>query len=262
MNLQARLYLGPLLVSAASAVMICLPSVARAQGKPAASESSSQWGLGVAAAVSQKPYRDMDNKTSGLPLIFYEGAWASVTIPRADLKLYTGDSISLRLRARYAGDGYDAADSPFLSGMEDRKASLWLGGAAIWRTDVATFTGEVLGDAMGNSKGKRLKLQADRRFAAGSFGFTPRVAVEWLDGKYVDYYYGVKPSEVQTDRALYEGQSTANLEVGLRLDYSPSRNHSLFADVGMTRLGKSIKDSPLVERTGQSTVSAGYLYRF
>jgi len=40
----------------------------------------------------------------------------------------------VRLRARYALEGYDAGDSPFLVGMEDRKASLWLGGAAIWKT--------------------------------------------------------------------------------------------------------------------------------
>ena len=262
MNFRSKLYLGPLLASAASIVVACLPARALAQGMSAPSQASSQWGLGIAAAVTQKPYRGVERKTTGLPLISYESNWASVTLPRADLKLYSGDSLSLRLRARFAGDGYDAGDSPFLSGMEDRKASLWLGGAAIWRTDIATFTGELLGDTMGNSKGTRLKLQADRRFAAGSFGFTPRVAMEWLDRKYVDYYYGVQPDEVRADRALYEGQSTANLEVGLRLDYSPSRNHSVFVDVGATRVGKGIKDSTLVDRAGQAAVSAGYLYRF
>jgi len=262
LKLRTKLYLGPVLASAAYIVIACLPGHALAQGTSAPSEASSRWGLGVAAAVTQKPYRDIENKTTGLPLISYESSWASVTLPRADLKLYSGDSISLRLRARFAGDGYDASDSPFLSGMEDRKASLWLGGAAIWRTDIATFTGELLGDAMGNSKGKRLKLQADRRFAAGSFGFTPRIAAEWLDSKYVDYYYGVRAEEALADRAHYVGQSTANVEVGLRMDYSPSQKHSLFVDVGTTQFGKGIKDSTLVDRTGQATVSAGYLYRF
>ena len=256
------LMLGPLLASAAIVVVACWAGRASAQGASSQPEPSSTWGLGVAAAVVQQPYRGVERKTTGLPLVSYDGTWVNVIGPRIDLKLASADSVSFRLRARYAGDGYDASDSSFLTGMQDRKSSLWLGGAAIWRTDIATFTGELLGDALGNSKGMRLKLQADRRFPTGSFGFTPRVATEWLDRKYVNYYYGVRPDEVLADRALYEGASTANLEVGVRADYSPSKQHSLFVDLGTTRFGKGIKDSPLVERTGQTTVSAGYLYRF
>jgi len=257
-----RLTLGPLLASVAFVAVACWAGHASAQGVSGPSEPASTWGLGVAGAVTQKPYRGVERKSTGLPLVTYESSWVSAAVPRVDLKLVTTDSLSLRLRARYAGDGYDGGDSPFLTGMADRKSSLWLGGAAIWRTDIATFSGELLGDAMGNSKGLRMKLQADRRFSVGSFGFTPRVAAELLDRKYVNYYYGVRSDEVLVDRPLYEGASTANIEVGVRADYSPSKKHSLFVDLGTTRFGKSIKDSPLVDRTGQTTVSAGYLYRF
>ena len=31
---------------------------------------------------------------------------------------YSGECVSLRLRARYAGDGYEADDPPFLAGMD------------------------------------------------------------------------------------------------------------------------------------------------
>jgi len=259
---RLRLTLGPLLASAAFVVVACWSGHSSAQGVATPPEPASTWGLGVAAAVVQQPYRGVERKTTGLPLVSYDGTWINVTGPRVDLKLMSADSISLRLRARYAGDGYDADDSPYLTGMQDRKASLWLGGAAIWRTDIATFTGELLGDALSNSKGMRAKLQVDRRFPVGSFGFTPRVAVEMLDRKYVDYYYGVAADEVRADRPFYEGASTANIEAGVRADYSPSKHHSLFVDLGTTRFGKGIKDSPLVERTGQTAVSVGYLYRF
>jgi outer membrane protein len=259
---RLRLTLGPLLASAAFVVVACWAEHSSAQGVSTPPEPASTWGLGVAAAVVQQPYRGVERKTTGLPLVSYDGTWVNVTGSRIDLKLMSADSISLRLRARYAGDGYDADDSPYLTGMQDRKASLWLGGAAIWRTDIATFTGELLGDALSNSKGMRAKLQVDRRFPAGAFGFTPRVAVEMVDRKYVNYYYGVAADEVRADRPLYEGASTANVEVGVRADYSPSKHHSLFLDLGTTRFGKGIKDSPLVERTGQTAVSAGYLYRF
>ncbi len=62
----------------------------------------------------------------------------------------------------------------------------------------------------------------------------------------MSYYYGVRPDEALTSRVLYEGASAANVEVGVRADYSPSKKHSLFVDLGTTRLGKGIKDSPLV----------------
>lgn len=260
---RIRLTLGPLLASAAAFVVVaCWAEHSSAQGVSTPPEIASTWGLGVAASAVQQPYRGVERKTTGLPLISYDGPWVNVTGSRIDLKLMSADSVSLRLRARYAGEGYDAADSPYLTGMQDRKASLWLGGAAVWRTDIATVTGELLGDALGNSKGMRAKLQVDRRFPTGSFGFTPRVAVEMVDRKYVNYYYGVTPDEVRADRPLYEGASTANFEVGVRADYSPSKHHSLFLDLGTTRFGKGIKDSPLVERTGQTAISAGYLYRF
>lgn len=52
------------------------------------------------------------------------------------------------------------------------------------------------------------------------------------------------------------------MEAGLRIDYSPARQHNLYLDFGITQYGSAIKDSPLVEKANQSTVSLGYLYKF
>jgi outer membrane scaffolding protein for murein synthesis (MipA/OmpV family) len=225
-------------------------------------EASSQWGLGIGVAVEQKPYRDFDNKAQALPMITYENKWVSVAFPSADLKLTSIGPVSLRLRARLAGDGYEADDSPFLNGMDKRKSSLWLGGAAIWRNDIANLSAELLADGSGNSKGSRFKVQVDRRFAAGAFGFTPRLAAHWVDSKYVDYYYGVKDSEAQSGRPAYVGKSSANMEVGLRVDYAVAPKQTVFLDVSATSFGSGIKNSPLVSRSSQSGVRLGYVYRF
>ncbi|MDQ2139881.1 MipA/OmpV family protein [Alcaligenaceae bacterium B3P038] len=221
-----------------------------------------QWALGIGAVVVDKPYRDFDREVLPLPLVSYENKWISATVPTFDFKLYSTDSLSFRLRARWSGDGYEAKDSPALTDMDKRKSSLWAGGAVTWKTDLANLSGEVLGDAMGNSKGMRAKLQIDRRFAAGKFGLTPRLAAEWVDDKYVNYYYGVRQSEVRDGRPFYEGKATTNLQFGLRMDYSPSRHHSVFVDVGATRFGRSVKDSPLVDKTTGTTLALGYAYRF
>jgi outer membrane protein len=256
------------LLSSSKLSLIATLALATA-GAPAAFAQESQakdgdgWqALGIGAVVMDKPYRDFDREVLPLPLISYESKWISASVPTFDLKAYSTDTFSLRLRARWAGDGYEAKDSPVFTGMDERKSSLWAGGAVTWKTSFANLSGEVLADTMGNSKGTRAKVQIDRRFSASKFGFTPRVAAEWVDDKYVNYYYGVRQSEAQAGRAFYEGKATTNLQLGLRMDYSPSRHHSMFVDVGATRFGSSIEESPLVEKTTGTMLAVGYAYRF
>ncbi|GAB3351004.1 MipA/OmpV family protein [Lysobacter tyrosinilyticus] len=216
----------------------------------------------MAAEGLDKPYADYDTETYVLPFVSYESRWISASLPKFDIKLNSSETLSFRLRASVAGDGYDAKDSPALTGMKDRKFSLWAGGAVVWNTDFANFTGEVLTDAGGKSKGTSAKLQMDRRFAAGSFGFTPRLVAEWIDDKYVDYYYGVEQSEVLVDRPFYEGKATTNAQVGLTLDYNPAEHHTVFLDAGFTRYGSAVEDSPLVDKPNLTTLGLGYSYRF
>lgn len=238
-------------------------SAALAQSNQTDSVGESQWSLGLGAVTIQKAYRDIDSDNMAIPLLNYENKWVSVSGPKVDIKLYSDQSLSFRLRVRYAGsDGYESSDSPYLIGMDERKGSFWAGGAAIWKNDIANLSAELLGDASGNSKGARFKLQADRRFGMGSFGFTPRLGIEWYDRKYVDYYYGVKASEARVGRSVYQGDSSFGVEAGLRADYSPARQHTMFVDLSITQFGSAIKDSPLVENSYQSTMSIGYLYRF
>lgn len=232
------------------------------QQQPAQAEGESSWGLGLGVGMERKPYRDFDNKTKLIPLLSYESKWVSISGLSADLKLPSAGPVSFRLRARYSMEGYDASDSPFLAGMDERKDGIWLGGAVVWRNDIANLSAELLGDASGNSKGNKFRLMVDRRFQAGSFDITPRLAATRLDEKYVSYYYGVNAAEVRAGRPFYQGGSAVNLEAGLRVGYALAPRQSLFLDLSTTKLGSSIKDSPLVDRSSQSGVRVGYLYRF
>ena len=235
---------------------------AGAQETDPAEVGSSRFSLGVGAAVVQKAYRDIDPEVLPIPIISYENHWLDISVPRADLKIYSTESFSVRLRARYAGDGYDADDSPFLQGMADRKGSFWAGGALRYDTKFARFSAEVLADASGYSEGNRAKLAIERRFSSGAFGITPRLGIEWVDSKFVDYYYGVKSTETRSGREFYAGKSTANADIGVRLDYRPAVRHTVFIDAGATFFGSSIKDSPLVDSSTQTMLGIGYVYRF
>jgi outer membrane protein len=225
-------------------------------------QQGSQWGLGLVTLYDRKPYRSFDNKAKVLPFVFYDSRWVSLIGPTLDLKLLSTDSLSFSARLHYAGDGYEPGDSPYLAGMAERKASFWVGGASSLNTDVATLSVELLGDASSKSKGKRASLSIEREFKAGDFDFTPRLALHRFDGKYVDYYYGVRADESTSTRPYYPGKSTTNVEAGVRIGYSLAPRHKLSLDLNTTRLGVGIKDSPLVERSRQDGVRFGYLYLF
>ena len=221
----------------------------------------SQWGLGLGAGLDRKAYRDFDNDVQALPLLLFENRYVSFFGTTLDAKLPSSGPLSLRLRARYANDGYEAKDSPFLRGMAERKGGVWVGGAVTWRGSVINASAEALA-ATGDAEGKRVRLELNRQFQAGAVTITPRVAAQWQDKKFVDYYYGVRTSEVRAGRAAYAGDAATNVELGLRFGYAVAPRHTVFVDLSATGLGSAIKDSPLVDRSNQAGIKAGYLYSF
>jgi len=194
--------MNPTRLAASSAILItalvcAMPAsaqvVAPEQLAAEASPKTSQWGLGVGAGVDKSPLRDFDDDVDALPLVLYEGRHLSVFGARIDYKLPSYGPLQFRLRARYANDGYEAKDSPYLTGMEERKGGLWLGGAAIWRSGATSVASELTA-ATGDAEGKRFKLELNREFRSGALTVTPRISAEWYDKDFVAYYYGVRAS--------------------------------------------------------------------
>ncbi len=245
-----------------AALAATLPFLAPASAQAQEAGAASTWGLGLAVSADRKPYRDFDDKLQPLPLLTYENRWISIAGPGVDLKLPSLGPVGLRLRSRFGFEGYEAEDSPWLAGMHERKGSLWLGAAATWDAGPVQLSAELLGDASGHSKGRQFSLKAERRFQQGAWDITPRLALQQQDRKTVDYYYGVQAGEARLGRPAYEGSSAVNLQAGVRVGHTLAPRQWMFVDVSTTRLGSAIKDSPLVNRSSQPAVTAGYLYRF
>ena len=246
---------------AVPAALLLAPQLSMAQQQQGA--SATPWALGIGVATAQRPYAGDSSKTIPLPFVSYENDWFRIAGIGADLKLGSAGPLTFALRAKYAlGDGYKSGDAPILNGMQDRKGSLWLGPAVQWKTDIAKLSFEVLADTLGKSKGIEAKLGAEHDFRVGSFLLTPHAAAEFVDKKYVDYYYGVTAAEATANRAAYEGRSTVNLEAGLRAAFVVDPANSVFVDGGAKALGKGITDSPLVGRKVTAGLAAGYIHRF
>jgi outer membrane scaffolding protein for murein synthesis (MipA/OmpV family) len=250
-----------LLALAACAGLLHGPARADGGGSGAAAQGT-QWGLGIAVMSETKPYRGVENKTRVVPAITFENRWVRLFGPGLELKLGQSGPVKFGLTARYSEDGYKPGDSATLAGMAERKSGVWLGARGQLATDWANLSAEWSADASGNSKGQKFKLTAERRFALGDMGISPRVSALWSDSKTNQYNYGVSTTEARAGRPAYNPGSSVDAEVGLRLDYRIAPQQMLFADLGVRSLGTAVKDSPLVGRSSVPEVRLGYLYRF
>lgn len=255
-------------LSLALAAAALTPLAASAAEPQPAQEGASSWGVGLAVITTQEGYAGKDRKNRVLPLLSYENDRVRLLGPLAEFKLgrvgaADGQQLDFRLVARYDFGGYDAGDAPVLAGMSERKGGVWVGGKVNWRSDWANLGAEWTADAASHSKGQRFGLSLERTWRVGpQLLAAPRLGATWLDRKTVDYYYGVRPSEAAPGRPTYAGASTVNAELSLRTTYLLDRQQSVYFDVGVTRLGSSIRNSPLVDRSTENRVLMGWLYRF
>jgi MipA family protein len=218
------------------------------------------WGLGVGAGIEQAPYKGYGTKFTPIPLVLFDDKWVHLLGTTLDLKVGKWAGVSFALRGKFAiGDGYKQSDAPILNGMENRNGAFWYGPALAWNTAFGTLSGDFLA---GGNKGETASLDFSKSFDYGSFSFAPHVGAEWLSNKYVDYYYGVRQSEVRAGRPAYTGKSTYDMSIGTRVDYKFTRHQRVILDVGVSHLGSGITNSPLVGKRYIPQARIGYLYQF
>ena len=256
-------------VSTITALLTCSLSAIAQQPPGNGKPEDSSWGLGAAVVSTQKAYKGTDREAKILPMLSYENKYVKLSGPNLELKLpgiEFGDSQRLNfgvVAKLFGPGGYEASDSPALAGMAEREQSIWAGAKVEWKNNLADVKLELLGDASGNSKGQRVVLGVERKWKLSpSIMLVPQVGVEWVDDKYVDYYYGVRASEAIAGRPVYVGQSAVNAEVSVAGIYRFDKHHSMTLNVGVKALGKEIKDSPIVDRSTESRVALDYTYRF
>jgi MipA family protein len=227
------------------------------------------WGLGLAGLTKQTAYRDIDRDNMAVPLIYFENRWFNWFGLEGEFtplpKIQWGESqeLSFGLALQYDPSGYEAKDSPFLRGMDERKSGFWTGISSKWNNPLVDVSAKWLIDASNESKGQQISIGLERSYFVGKhFMLTPSVSATYVDKKYADYYYGVRSAEARADRPAYVVDSTVNAEVALRTTYEIDQHQSALLLLQYSALGSEIKNSPLIEKSGETMVLLGYLYRF
>lgn len=114
----------------------------------------------------------------------------------------------------------------------------------------------------GFDRGAVASIQLSRSFRSGDWTLVPRIGLEYQNRRYVDYYYGVRPSEATPVRAAYSGKGTSSPELGLLVRWRATPQQFLFANLNYERYAKAIRNSPLITSSGIPQVVLGYEYVF
>jgi outer membrane protein len=183
-----------------------------------------------------------------------------VELERVGVYLLASDDkkigLGLALEPRF---GYSAKDGARLGGMATRRDSLEGGPTFDWDFDVIAFSVAWFGDLNRSSRGASVRaavykpLLKDAHWEIGAL-----LALDRINGKLADYYFGVRPNEATPARATYRPGPASNPSLGFSGTYNFNKHHALMFGGSMARLGGSARNSPIAESSRSSMVYFGY----
>lgn len=247
----------------AAAAMLAVANSATAEDRfPSQRSDSFEWGLGFGALVEDEGYRNLDFETSGVPILYLSHRNFRFFANQLDVRLFDNGRFKFGVKAEARFDGFESGDDPFFDGMEDREGGVFAGIRAEYETDYGNFVGEWQTDVSGKSDGAYGSLGSYWIIDAGRGRWVPKVALEYYDGSYTDYYFGVRADEATADRPAYSADSALHVDVGVDYFHKLTDRQQLIASLKYRHYGSAVKDSPLLDSNGSPRFTVGYLYTF
>jgi outer membrane protein len=252
-------------LSLATLVAVTLLDGGHANAQPLDNDRT-RYSIGAALLVDKDGYRDVGTQTMLVPGLSIQNKWVNLYGPQLDLRLIGNEKRSWWVgpRIEYRFDGYEQSDGTVFRGMSDRKGGVFYGvaGSIDLGSDFELELDYVRAAQResGFERGAVASIQLSRSFRSGAWTLVPRIGIEYQSRQYVDYYYGVRPSEATAGRPAYAGKKSYSPELGLLVRWRASPRQFLFANFNYERYGKEVRNSPLMNAGGIPQVVFGYQF--
>lgn len=220
------------------------------------------WSIGAAAVVRDTAYREMNSRSLIVPFVRYDGEQIYSTGLGIGWRALGDRNLGVDLLLQGRLDGYDAKDSPYFAGMDDRDPSLDIGAAAHWITGIGRFEIKWLGDILDRSGGQEVALGWGALIERGKLSIYPDISLRWQNADLTSYYYGVQADEATPLRPAYTPGSALVPGIGIGMLRPLDEHWSLLGRIAHERLPGELGDSPLVDRKGATTLFFGVSYTF
>lgn len=209
---------------------------------------------GVGLSVNKEIYKGYNTRTLPLPLIGYKGERLTVYGPFISYKIKTVEKINVAFKLAPRFQGFDESDSYIFEGMKGRKHSVDAGFEINYKSSDWNVSISSLFDVLNNSGGYEIKSSIGRMYKFGPVFIEPSISMSLLDSKHVDYYYGVKSSEINKNRVAYIGDSGVNTGLGLSIATPIFFGGFTRVNIEYWQFDSAITNSPLVESNSSASV--------
>ena len=214
--------------------------------------------LGFGSYLQSQPYKGVNKLTLPSPVIFFDNGVFYARWSRFGL-YFLGEKqedyawgFSLTIQPRTLG--YKASDSSYLYGMDERKSTLE-GGIAFSASYQNSQYIEImlLADMLDTYNSWIGSVEIGDEYRAGKFTFYPSIIFLYQPQKFIEYYYGVKSTEVDTSigRSQYSGNAiSGGLDIGAQtyIKYPFTNRLSVLANLRYDKIPQSAKNSPLTDK--------------
>lgn len=219
--------------------------------------------IGVGILLETMPYKEMDQRILPLPYLIMRRGNFFIEGLELGYRAIEGANGHFDLIITPRLDGFEADESHWFDGMEDREFSIDGGVVTKWRQGTVEFNLTALTDILDKNGGQELSVSVGNTYLAGKMAtLTPSLGLKWQSDDLVDYYYGVTTYEARPDRPAYMGEATLNYTAALNGTYSLGKRSTLFGGIEYERLGQDISDSPLLETEQIISIFMGYGWQF
>ncbi|MCF6202705.1 MAG: MipA/OmpV family protein [Methylococcaceae bacterium] len=132
----------------------------------------------------------------------------------------------------------------------------------IYADDWGDIQLQVLGDLTNTHKGFEVWASYAFPWRHGDWNIVPSVGLNWKSRHLLDYYYGIRDSEVEVNRPAYKAHSGFNNFARLSVAYHINDNWGITGIAEYETLSRSIRQSPIVDEDGIGTLFIGLMYNF
>ena len=225
-------------------------------------EPELSWGVGLGMISEDEGYTEVGSDSTAVPIFIINYGKFYLMGPKFGYQLYGNNNYTFGLIGNYRLDGYEAEDSPYLKGMDDRDGTLDIGVEYSYDTGFGKIGIEVVADTLGKHEGYQADISFSYPINFDNGQLSPYIGAEYRSDDLVNYYYGVKSTEVTQIRQFYQADSAVNLVMGIRSTWFSGPHHRFVAMLQFKAFDDSIKDSPIIDADDAYNMIFGYAYVF
>lgn len=218
-----------------------------------------QWLVGAGVVFQPNPFLKKSTTVLPVPMAEYQGEKMLLQLGRLRYVMSKAGRWDIFGQAAIRFEGFDTEDRN-MQGMKERKPALEAG-AGIARSNIGgTVEFGFRHDLVNSHRGYSVDARYDFTIGDANLLLQPRVGISYRSRRLVNYYYGVDAAEANANRPAYRGDYSVNVFIGGQTLYKLRTR--LWATVGMQveRLGSSIQDSPIIDKSYQVSGHIGLIY--